>query len=360
MKNTIFPFLPMQYLPNRSAIFHPQFLIPALLLMSLWSLLFGCNAPQSPAKAVEWPRFPETDNPATQVSAIPLADSFRVVSMYITPDRQHLYVLGSQAPQKGRPHKNTRNRPGDLPFMDYRLTCMNAEGEVQYQQDISGIDWLYGGTFGLAAGSLMLYMGTHFWVLDLKTLVVQERIPVCSPEYIPWVQTTMTRDEYEADYKEKFEAVLKNPTACKWLYWWPARAYFVFVEAPKDKRAMWSPLSYDKEHLDDLQQRLEPLSLSLADGVQQSDTTTHFSIMEDSASVREIEYLSGGTQLRYPDYKSRSILQYELVVNGKKTRFSTTDRDAHDLHLHFSDNGRLSMADGSVWIICENVLYRIH
>jgi hypothetical protein len=173
------------------------------------------------------------------------------------------------------------------------------------------------------------------------------------------MQTTMTRDEYEADYTAKLEAVLKNPDACKWLYWSPAQAYFVFVQGPKGKRSMWSPLSDEQEYLADLQQRLEPLSLTLPAQARQTDTTARFSIAENDAQICEMEYLPGGTQLNYPNYKSRSILQYELTLNGKKAHFSTTDRDGHDLHLSFADNWRLSTADESVWVVYEGVLYRI-
>ncbi|MCB0652194.1 MAG: hypothetical protein KDC85_13035 [Saprospiraceae bacterium] len=39
--------------------------------------------------------------------------------------------------------------------------------------------------------------------------------------------------------------------------------------------------------------------------------------------------------------------------------FSTTDLDQHNLHLNFSDNLMLSLADGSVWVRYEGLLYRM-
>ena len=128
-----------------------------LLTMSLLSFLFGCNTKKTPPKVEDWPRFPATDNPETTVTAIPLADGFTTTSFYITPDKGHLYVLGSRQPTSRNP-----SFPGEPEYMDYRLLCLDAGGKTLYHKDMLRTNWMYGGTFGLLEGELLLRIGDWF------------------------------------------------------------------------------------------------------------------------------------------------------------------------------------------------------
>ena len=70
-----------------------------LLVMSLFSLLFGCSTKKKPPKFEAWPLFPATDNPEIVVNEIPLADGFSMRSFYIMPDKESILVLGSRTPE---------------------------------------------------------------------------------------------------------------------------------------------------------------------------------------------------------------------------------------------------------------------
>jgi hypothetical protein len=322
-----------------------------LIAMSLLSLLFGCNTKKSPPKAEAWPRFPATDNTQTTVTAVPLTDGFTIQSFYIAPDKQHLYVLGSRQPTARNP-----SFPGEPAYVDYRLLCLDATGKTLYHKDMLRTDWMYGGTFGLLEGELLLRIGDYFLVLEPSTLTVKEKIKIHTSEYVSWKEKTMTFDEHRDDYQAKFDALLNNCKTCKCLYWPLHQEYLVLVPG----RTAWSlPQFFEDGDLDALKQRLAPLTVTLNPQVSASDST-HLAISDNPAQIREIAYLSDGTQLVYPNYKSRTVVQYELTLNDKKIHFSTSDRDAHSLHLRFSDNLMLSMADGSVWVIYDDLLYKIN
>jgi hypothetical protein len=328
--------------------------------MSLLSILFGCNTKKKSTSIPEWPRFPATDKSEITVTAITLADSFNVVSFYISPDKQNMYVLGSRAPQESIGQENGENRPGDPDYMDYRLLCLDANGQTKYHKDFLKTDWMYGGNFGLLHGDWMLRIGDCFLVLEPTTFAVKEKIHIHDSKYIPWKNKVMTRDEYESDYKSKFDAALENCKTCKFLDWSPGREYMIFIQGAAGKRSAWTPMSYEENDLAELKQRFENLSVTLYPKVLNEDRVADYEITDEGAHIQEVEYLSGGTQLDYPNYKSRSVLQYELSMNNEKVHFSTTDKDRHNLRLSYSDNLMLSMADGSVWVMYEDILYRIH
>lgn len=220
-------------------------------------------------------------------------------------------------------------------------------------------DWMSGGTFGLLEGELLLRIGDWFLVLDPATFAIREKIQVHDSRYISWKETEMTRDEHQADYQAKFDAVLNDCNACKFLYWSPGQEYLVLVQDAAGERSAWVPMPYEENVLADLKQRFELLLVSLNPQGLMDDKTEQVDITDAPAHLREVEYLSAGTQLDYPNYKSRSVLQYELTASGKTVHFSTTDKDRHNLRLNFSDNLMLSLADGSVWVGYEGLLYRM-
>jgi len=329
-----------------------------LLAMSLFSILFGCNSKKKTSKVDSWPLFPTTDNPNLVVKEIPLADGFSIRSFYIMPDKESVLVLGSRTPKQESQQEMEERQPGDPQYMDYRLLCLDAEGNTKFHKDLLHTDWMYGGTFGLLKGELMLRIGDWLLVLDPKTFNIIEKIPVHNSEYIPWKETEMTRDEHQADYQKKFDALLNSNKSCKFLYWSPGREYLVFEQAAIGKRSAWSPISYEDEQLADLKQRLESIEADLNSHNLNPENNT-IEITDGSVKLREVEYISAGTQFDYPNYKSRRILQYELTVNDQKVHFSTTDRDRHYLTLQYSDNLMLTAADGSIWVVYGKTLYRM-
>lgn len=326
--------------------------------MSIFSL-FSCNSKKTPPKVMEWPKFPTTDNPGIKVTAIPLEDGFTLISFFISSDKQNIFVLGSREPKGNNDQKRGEKRPGDPDYMDLRLLCLDTKGHALYHKDMLRTEFIYGGTFGLLEGELMLRVGDWFLVLEPATFDIKEKIPVHSSNYISWKNEVMTRDEYEADYRAKFDATLENCKTCKFLHWSPSGEYLIFVQGAVGKRSAWTPMSYEENELDDLKNRFEPIFAMLNPKVFKLDSSSNVEITDDVAVLREVEYLSGGTQFDYPNYKTRTVLQYELTIKDQKVHFSTTDRDRHYLRLGLSDNLMLSTVDGSIWIAYERVLYRI-
>lgn len=330
-----------------------------LLAMSLFSILFGCKEKKAREnKPVESPRFPATDNPDLQFTAVDL-DGFSASAFFIAEDKQSVFVLGKRSSDTtGIREEGYEPLPRQYEKLDCRLFCLDASGNIKYHKDILRTDWLDGGSFGILDGELLLRVGDCFLVLDPKTLEILEKIPVHDPTYVAWKETEMTFDEKRDDYEAKFDKLYDNPNA-RWLDWSPVPEYLVFVEGPKGKRAAWLPISYADELLADLKKRFEPLVIPRNPTVIGSDSITNLAITDGETKIREAEFLSAGTQLDYPNYKDRTVLQYELQLNDKTLHFSTTDKDRHDLRLQFSDNLYLTTEGGIVWVMYEGVLYRL-
>ena len=82
--------------------------------------------------------------------------------------------------------------------------------------------------------------------------------------------------------------------------------------------------------------------------------------LEDGNLVLETtKKVSMGTQLDYPNYKSRSAMQYELLIGDKKARFATTDRFRYPLYVFCAQNDYLSATGAEAWIAYDGILYRL-
>jgi hypothetical protein len=337
------------------------------ILSSLSLLLWGCNRKNAPKKVEvrEWPRFPATDNPEIKVEKVVVEDDFDLRSFMIAPDKKSVYVLAARSskrvkiPDGGKRHLGSPDFIDDDHYIDYRLYHLDAEGKVKKQLDMPRTDWMGRGSFGILEGELLLRVGDWFLVLDAQTLTIKEKIPVHDSEYVPWKQPTMTRDEYEADYQKRFDVLNKNPHA-RWLYWSASDEYFVFVQGETNRRSAWLPIPHDDEILTAIKKNFKPIHVTLNPNFTSGDNKgRHFEISDGVAKIQEVEYLPGGTQLVYPNYKTRLVLQYEMIMGDKKAHFSTTDRDGHDLHLAFSTNKMLTTEDGVAWVQYEGGLYRL-
>jgi hypothetical protein len=324
------------------------------LILVLIAFTFGCVRKKAPSKSEEWPRFPATDRPEAKIYIIELDDRFKIYSFFITPDKQYIYVLATRTTSAKSPQKT---HPDDVVPIDYRLCCLNAKGEIIRQKDMLRTGWSGGGSFGLLEGQLLLRVDGFFLVLDPKTFEIEEKIPVHESAYISWNEPDMTRDEHQADYLKKFEKLYEDPNA-RFLYWPSGGEYLIFVQGAKGKRAAWAPMSYEDELLADLKKRFASIEVTNNPAASTGDST-NLEISDGVSRIREMEHLSGGTQLVYPNYKDRTILQYELTLGDEKIRFSTTDRDGHSLRVGFSDNLLLTTEDGAAWLRYEGVHYRI-
>jgi hypothetical protein len=169
----------------------------------------------------------------------------------------------------------------------------------------------------------------------------------------------MTFDEQRDNYELVFNAMLKKYPDCKWLDWTPGGKYFLVARDQSGKQTVWDPLTYEDAYVADLKSKYEPIPVPLNQGYHDGVKEGSMEITDGPVHIWEAAYISAGTELDYPNYKNRKVLNYELTLGQKKARFSTTDKKRHNLHLGFSDNWMLATQDGAGWVKYEGVLYRV-
>ncbi len=331
-----------------------------LFTMSLLSLLFGCNTKKTPEKVEEYPRFPATDHPEAKVIPVALDSNYWLKSYYITPDKQNVYVLGYRKIVKPMKEGEEPN-PGEPRLADYRLYSLDNKGQIIHRLDLPRDEAYAGGSFVLLDNQLMLGISGEMLVLDQEKFTIQEKIPIYDSQSFPSKQDVelMTPDEQRDAYQEKFDAILAKPASCRWLEWSPGGGYLIFVQGPPGKRSAWDPISWEDEALADLKSRFEPMVVARNPNANNYEKGENFRCVDGPVQIRELDYLSAGTQLDWPNYKNRTVVQYEMIVGAKTLHFSTTDKSRHNLRMSFADNLMLSTSDGSGWLAYEGILYRV-
>ena len=326
-------------------------ILSVIVLVLLGMSLLGCFRKKTPPKTDPWPRFPASDNPNMAIVQLIFPDSFGVQTFFISPDRQHVFVLCSRI----SPRQKRAAHPSIPTKMDYLLASLDANGQPVAQKTWLNTDMNGRGLFFEVQDEFMLYLGNFLLVLNPQTLDILEKIPVHSPLYIAWKETERTHDEQQADYKKALEAVLQKENVY-FLECWAGGQYFIFEQGVAGKRAAWMDINYEPESRTALKAQL-PLMAANHNRPMPGDTLCK--ITDEAAYLHEIELLSGGTQFSYPNYKTRSIVQYEMMANAQKIRFSTTDKDNHALKVGVSDNGLLTSAGGTAWLKYEDMLFRV-
>ncbi len=319
-----------------------------LLVMSLFSFIFGCGNKKTPESARAWPQFPASDNPAMRIEPVALDSGFGLYSFFIDSPGEAVYVLAFRqtVAQPRTPYEREEAEAG--------IFRLDQQGKVVKRLLVPESRLVSGASFGMLDGQLLILLWRHFAIVNPERMTIVGEIPVYDDKFFPskLPLDEMTFDELRDNYTLAFDAALDHCKQGRWLDWTPGGAWFVLATAPDGSRAAWSPLTYFDEDIEPLKKRFPPAAPALPVHPEGLITDT-------KGSLQEVEYLSGGTQLDYPNYKSRLIKQYELRLGDKTARFSTTDRDRHDLHLGLADNLRLTTADGAAWVSFEGVLYRM-
>lgn len=330
---------------------------PLFRAMSLLSLLLAaCFGKKPPEPPKEYPRFPESDAANVKIERVELDSGFLPRAFFVATDKQNVYVLGYKTHNSGNP-----DMPGQLQRTDMRVFALDAAGKIVHRLDMKKIDDIWGASLGLLDNELLVRAGDCFHVINTSTFTVQEKIPVYDEQFFPTKQniTLMTPDEQRDAYEKLYDAALKNCSTCLWLDWSFAGKYYVLAQGAPGKRAVWSPMSYEDDVIASLKQRFKPAHVSLNANASADSGGGHYTIVDGPIKIREADILSGGTELDYPNYKSRSVIQYEATVGAKVAHFSTTDKKRHDLRLGFADNLYLATHDGAAWVKHEGVLYRM-
>lgn len=329
-----------------------------LLLFSLVSFLFGCSEKKvPPTKPAVWPRFPDADNPAVKIAAV-LPDSMSLIQAFFIPaDKMQVYVVTCQNLPANGPDKYF-----NVPRMvDFHLLCLDEKGKILRKIKLPKSDQRYGASMGILEHRLAIRLSDVFLVLDPEKLDIMEKIPIWFGERFPSKQKVelMTPDEQRPAYAEAFDAAVKNAKDSNFLDWVPRGDGYVLIRDVNGHRAAWSPQRFVDNHFSELQQLYPNITVMLNPGYQYDASKGLLQIADDHTGIQEVEILPDGTQQYWHTQKVRRIIQSEMTLGGKKLRFSTGDRDGHDLRLVFSDNKMLSTQGGTGWLQYEGLLYRI-
>ena len=328
---------------------------PVLGAMTILSFLAGCFGARKPEKVAvkPYPRFPETDVPGLAFEHIELGNGFQMKPSSSLPTnstctRSATRTRGTRAPDDPRPAERT----------DAAIFEMDPNGKPLRHLELRGSDDGWGTSIGMIGNELMFYSGDHFIVINTSTMKVAEKIPVWHEQHFPTKQDIemMTRDEYIPAYLEKFDAAMEKCTDCHWLVW-PSGKYFVYVAGAAGKRALWSPIDYTAETIEPLKKKFPTISVVTNPGADSG--VSNPTIVDGSAKIREEAEIDDGQELDYPNYKNRSIVQYELTIGSRVIHFSTGDRNRQDRRVGFADNNYITTADGAVWLRHMHWLYRV-
>jgi hypothetical protein len=325
-------------------------------VLSLLASCFGRKTPEERRTPVaEYPRFPATDVAGVEFARVALDDGFRMQSFFIAPDKASVYVLGYRSYEGRDP-----DGPHLVELTDLRLFALDVKGRIVRRLDMKRTDDAWGSSMGMIGDELLLFTGDQFVVLDATSFKARERIPVWHDQHFPTKDDIemMTPDEQRDAYAPLMDAALRDCAACRWLEW-PSGKYFVFVEGARGRRAAWSPMTYEDRVIDPLRARFAPLAVSMNPRVSTDPGGDGFTAADGALTIREEDLLSAGTELDYPNYKSRMVAQYALTAGGRVAHFSTTDRKRHDLRLGFADNAYLATADGAAWVRYMGGLFRL-
>lgn len=321
----------------------------ALLLMSLFSLIFGCGRKKTPAEPPPFPRFPETDHPHIEAEPVALDEGFAVRSFCLAPGTPFVYVLA---------YRDTVQRQGRYKTnaSDARIYRLDSRDTSLRHLDVPDSDWVSGVGFGWMPDGLWALLDDGFHRIDTAEFVLREKIPTYDDRFFPGAKLDeMTFDELRDGYEAAFEAMLARDAGQHWLEWTPYGGYYVLANEPKQKRSAWSPRTYEDDVLEPLRKRFAPLR-PLVNPQAETDSIL---IHDGDCDIRTLEIRSAGTELDYPNYKSRRIAQYELKMGAETVHFSMTDKKRGILFPDFADNLYLRTPDGSVWIKYGTLLYRL-
>jgi hypothetical protein len=331
---------------------------PIFCIMSILALLASCfgkksDKPVEKAHASEYVRFPASDVPEIKFEHVVLDTDFVMKSFFIVPDKKHVYVLAYKYYSSNNPDDPTRVKRTDL-----RLFSLDMKGAIVQRIDMPRVNDEWGSSFGMVGDEVWLFVGDNFIPIDTKSFTVGASIPVRHEQHFPTKQnvTLMTPGEQRDAYYPLMDAALKDAANVRFLTW-PSGKYFAFVQGPAAKRAAWTPRDYTDEELAAIR-KFNPLVVSVNPTAAALDGDRYHAT-DGAAKIEEVDLLDGGTELDYPNYKQRHIMQYELTLNNRPIHFSTANQKRQDLRIGYADNRYLTTADGAVWVRYMSWLYRI-
>jgi hypothetical protein len=326
----------------------------ALLLLWLISALFGCNNRNSKKPKQDLPWFPNTDNPAVQVMEIPLDSGYTVQTFLVSPERKEVYVVAhTRVVISGQYKLEDRFRT------DYLLLHLDAKGQILQRKELPGSRHSGSAALWLEHQNLVFYLDDKVRLYDAGSMKITEEIPCYVQHDFPSTKNLVELfPEEQLDlYLPAREKALKKSASTRVLSLPRTRAVVLLLEEAKQKRSVWAIL--DSLEADQFTRKYGQIEAPFNPGWNYNSETGLFRLEDGSLVLETTKEVSMGTQLDYPNYKSRSAMQYELLIGGKKAHFATTDRFRYPLYVLCAQNDYLSASGTEAWIAYDGKLYRL-
>ena len=326
----------------------------ALLLLWLVSALFGCNNRNSKKPKQDLPWFPNTDNPAVQVMEIPLDSGYTVQTFFISPERKEVYVVAhTRVVISGQYKLEDRFRT------DYLLLHLDAQGQVLQRQELPGSRHSSSAALWLEHQNLVFYLDDKVRLYDAGSMKITEEIPCYVQHDFPSTKNLVELfpEEQLELYLPAREKALNKSVSTRVLSLPSGGGLVLLLEMEKHKRSVWAIL--DSLEADQFTRKYGQIEAPSNPGWNYNSETGLFRLEDGSMVLETTKEVSMGTQLDYPNYKSRSAMQYELLIGGKKTHFATTNRFRYPLYVRCAQNDYLSAIGAEAWIAYDGKLYRL-
>ncbi len=326
----------------------------ALLLFSILSLLFGCGGRNAKKAKQDLPLFPNTDNPAVQVVEIPLDSGYTVQTFFVSPERKEVYVVAhTRVEQSGDYKLEDRFRT------DYLLLHLDAKGQVLQRRELPNSRHSAPSYLWLEHKNLVFYLDDKVRLYDAGSMIVTEEIPCYAQHDFPSTKNLveLLPEEQLEQYLPAREKALKESVSSRVLGLPSAGGVVLLLEMAKHKRSVWAIL--DSLEADQFTRKYGLIEPPSNPGWNYNSETGLFRLEDGNLVLETTQEVSMGTQLDYPNYKSRSAMQYELLIGDKKARFATTNRSRKPLYVLCAQNDYLSASGTEAWIAYDGKLYRL-
>lgn len=326
----------------------------ALLLLWLLSLLFGCGGRSAKKPKQDLPWFPNTDNPALQVMEIPLDSGYTIQTFLVAPERKEIYVLARTRMVMSKKHiLEERWRT------DYQLLHLDAQGQVLQRRELANCQDSDPAFLWLEGNALFFFANDKGRLFDLASLEPVEEIPYYAQYVFPSsknLQELFPEEQLELYAPARAQA-LKKSSFTRILELPKAGGTVLLLENTNKSRSLWTIL--DETDLEQLRALYPLIQPKLNDNWKYNPETGLYQVGDKDIFLETTAKVSMGTQLDYPNYKSRSAIQYEMSLHGEKVRFATNDRSRKPLYVQFSQNDYLSATGTEVWLGYNGSLYRL-
>lgn len=344
------------YSKNRRSALKNIALKHLTLIMMWWllSLLFGCGGRQSNKPKQDLPWFPETDNPTIQVMEIPLDSGYTMQTFLVAPQRKEVYILAHTEKFMIGGHKRH-----EYWRSDYLLMRLDAQGQIVQRRELPNSVHSDPAYLWLEDQALVLFLNDKTRLFDAESLKPVEEIPYYYQGEFPGVKKLeeLFPEEQLELYLPAREQALKKSTSTHILNLPKAGGAVLLLQNANKKRSLWT--IQDSIEFEEFNKRYSTVQPEVNSDWKYNPETGLYRAGDGSVVLETIKEVSMGTQLDYPNYKQRYAMQYDLLLQGQKTRFATNNRSRKPLYVQISQNDYLSASGKEAWIGYRGVLYRL-